>query len=66
MKSKSIEISIDKIVEAILAAYVWNTKDEYEQRRIAYLLILPENIYAEVMDIVREKIKKDNIEPQAR
>lgn len=66
MKSKSIEISIDKIVEALLVAYVWNTKDEYEQRRIGYRLILPDNVYDEVMGIIKEKVEKGNIIPQAR
>ena len=66
MKSKSIEISIDKIVESLLVAYVWNTKDEYIQRRIAYRLILPDNVYDEVMSIVKEKVEKGNIIPQAR
>ena len=66
MKNKSIEISIDKIVEALLVAYVWNTKDEYEQRRIGYRLILPDNVYDEVMSIIKEKVEKGNIIPQAR
>ena len=66
MNSKSIEISIDKIVESLLVAYVWNNKDEYEQRRIGYRLILPDNVYDEVMSIVKEKVEKGNIIPQAR
>ena len=66
MKSKSIEISIDKIVESLFVAYVWNNKDEYEQRRIDYRLILPDNVYDEVMSIVKEKVEKGNIIPQAR